>query len=627
MQLLENLKKIGVPGETLNLYLEKGLIKSDGLGTWQIVNGDLLINLITKCLACKIKPDFLIIPENVKDFDDELEVLYTHLLNHNYMMSATVAEMINKELHTSQLDLFIDTCKKYQDVNTYVLYKEEYGKDQATREGLQKLERKLLIELELYDYINAIDTAELLVQIYSDYNTDFNYNLASLLRLLKDFSEDETKVGNSSEEVFSGPSSYVLNMLLEFEDIYRADDLINDEIKKNPYSLEWAIYFSLMYQIKILNEKNMKNAIHKTIFEASLSEDNEWAFPVETFPRLTKDEVLQIKNGVNLEVDDKDYYSEYEEALLSDGDYSYAKECLEKFQKQEVLSMGSENYDYLFEELDILIENEKLGVDMQEYNTALNFVMYYMEMDKYDLALNYAAKCYNMLIIKNPRIECILGKIYYTKGDLDKADRFYSDAFGNPVSPDDLADMIEVFFEKGEYVKVIGAVQRFDYYDAMQNAKVHYLAAAAYLKLGKYDDARNALQLCTTIVSADENLPIDYEEEREIIDEAENGEDKSFGLEDYVDYESTDEECLIAQYLDQNVIEAEKVFDIIKTDKENYSENLKYLLSVTKALFQSYDFDKGLEFCERLDEVFDTKLLSKEDAKVMKKIINNLKRI
>ena len=342
---------------------------------------------------------------------------------------------------------------------------------------------------------------------------------------------------------------------------------------------------------------------------------------------MTKEEIRQMKKGKDIEVDNTDYYSEYEKALFEKGDYDYAKECLEKYQKQEVLSMGSEIYDYLFDELDILKENEKLGVDLKEYNTALQFAMNYMELEKYDVALNYAAKCHNMLEIKNPRIECILGKIYYMKNDLAKADYFYNEALKDPVSPDDLADMIEVFFKNKEYEKVIFAVQRFDYYDAMQNTKVHYIAAASYLNLGKYDDARNELDLCTTIVSADDNLPIEFAEEREIITEAEKGKKVSFGIEDYVDYDLTDEEYLICEYLDQNITEAERVFDIIETDKENYAYNLKYLLSVTKALFQSYDFDKALEFCERIDEVFDTKLLSKEDAKVMKKMINNLKRI
>ena len=70
-----------------------------------------------------------------------------------------------------------------------------------------------------------------------------------------------------------------------------------------------------------------------------------------------------------------------------------------------------------------------------------------------------------------------------------------------------------------------------------------------------------------------------------------------------------------------------KTFQITKKDPEEYTNNLKYLLSVTKVLFQSYDFDRGVEFCKKIDEVFDTKLLSKEDAKVMKKMINNLRRL
>ena len=627
MQLLENLKKIGVPSETLNTYINKGLIKSDGLGTWQIVNGDLLVTLILKCIACKVKPDFLIIPEFTKNHDDELDILYTHLLNKNYMMACTAAERINKELHTPQLDLFIETCKSYQDINTYILNRSDYGKDRATREGLQKIERKLLLELQLFNNKEAVDIGELLLKFYTDFDTEFKDNFKSLLRIYKEMSEDELQVGNSSDEVFTGPACFVLNMLLEYDDIYRADDLINAQLEKNVYSIEWQIYYTLMYQIKILNERNLKNAIGRTVVDASANPNDTWAFPVETYPRLTKEEVLRMMKGKEVEVDDTDYYSEYENALLNDNDYSYAKECLEKFQKQEALSFGNVVYDYLFEELDCLLENEKMGIDMREYNTALQFAMYYIEFEKYDLALNYAAKCYNMLAVKNPRIECMLGKIYYMINDLSKSVYFYNEAFNNPVSPNDLADMIEVFFKNQEYKKVITAVNRFNYYDIMQNCKVHYLAAAAYLKLGKFEDSREELELCTTILSGDVNLPIEFVEEREIIDEAEAGEKVSFGLDDYVDYDITDEDFSICEFLDQNVKEAEKVFKIIKEDKENYSNNLKYLLTVTKALFQSYNFEKAGEFCKRIDDAFDTELLSQEDAKVMKKVINNLKRI
>jgi len=627
MQLLENLKKIGVPSETLNIYIEKGMIKSNGLGTWQIVDGDLLITLIIKCIACKISPDFLLIPEFDKEHRHLLEILYAHLTNQNYMMACTAAEKLNKELHTQQLDLFIDTCKKYNDPLTYILKKEDYGHDKATIEGLHKIERKLLLQLELFENRDAQDTYEMLQEFYSDFETYFKYNVPQLFRILSEMSQDHLQIGNSCEEVFSGLPGYVLNMLLEFDDIYRADELISSELKKDHYSIEWQIYYTIMYQIRLINERNLQNAIGRTIVDAGIDEDNTWAFPQETYPILTKEEVRQIKKGKNIELDDTDYYSEYENALFETGDYDYAKECLEKYQKQEALSLGSDIYDYLFEEIECLQENKDLGVDMKEYNTAFQFVTYYMNLEDYDTALNYAAKCYNMLKVENPRIACILGKIYYKKNDISKAAHFYSEAIKNPVSPDDLADMVEVFFKNGEYYKVLNAVERFDYYDAMQNSKVHYIAAATYLKLGKFNDSRKELEVCTDILTADDNLPIEFAEEREIIDDAEKGKNKSFGLDDYIDYNLTDDEYEISAYLDQNIEEAERVFSIIKNDEKNYANNLKYILSVIKVLFQSFDYDTALNFCERLDEVLDTNLLSQEDAKVMKKMINNLKRI
>jgi hypothetical protein len=213
------------------------------------------------------------------------------------MMACEAAELIKKDIHTQQLELFINTCKNYKDNNHYILCITDYGKDKATREGLQKLERKLLLYLELFDLEEAANIANLICTIYKGYSVEFPYNINNLYRILKEMSSDHLQVGNSTDELYIGPATDVLNQLLDDDDIYRADDLITDELARDPYSVEWQIYFALMYQIKAVNEKNMKVAIERTVVDASLDEDNAWAFPETTFPRMSKEDVLRIKNG------------------------------------------------------------------------------------------------------------------------------------------------------------------------------------------------------------------------------------------------------------------------------------------------------------------------------------------
>ena len=628
MTLMEILKSFGLPEETINTYVEKGMIKQNKDNGYFIASGDLIITLITKCIACKIDPKGLIIPNTVDSVNEELEIIYTNILNRNFTMAADAAELIKEEVNTYQLELLISACREYEDINHYVLKNSEYGKDEATKKGLQKLERKLLLELELFDYSSAIETIGLIGEIYRDYNTEFPYITAGLLRIINEFSQDHLAVGNSSDEVYIGPSDYVLELLVESNDIYRADELIEQELQSDPYSIEWQIYFALMYEIKILNEKNLKIAVNRSVADASYDITNAFAFPETPYPRLTKEDLKKIDDGRDAEVDDIDYYTEYENALFEEGNFELAKEMLMKHEKQSALQYSDEVFDYLEDELDILIKNKNMGVDMQEYNIALKFAMNYMELGKFDLAKNYAAKCYNLLQIKNPRLLCMLGKIYYKTGDINRAEYFYDEAFKGTISPDDIEDMILVYYENKAYQKVINALGRYDYYMSNQNAKLHYIAASSYLKLKKYDDSRNELETCTLILDADDNLPIEFAEERRIIDEAEKGKDKTFGLDDYVDYEITDEEYLISQYLDENVDQAYKVLDGLETSTStNYTQDLKYILSVTKILFQACDFDRALEFCEKIDNVFDTKLLSKEDAKTLSKMLNNLKRI
>ena len=293
MQLIENLKKIGLPEETINYYIEEGFIVSNGLGSYEIVNGDILVSLIKKCTEFRINPSFLLVPvEN--EVKDELDVLYTNLFNNNYMMAYEAAKVINKKIHTKYLDLFMDTCKNYRDYNQYIVNLEDHGNDPATVEGLHSIERKFLFELESYNFMDAIDSAELLINIYQDSNPIFCDNLSNLLRIFREMSQDKLLIGNYSEEILVGPSDFVLGGLLDENDIYRADTIINNQLKENVYSLEWQIYFILMCQIKILNEKNMKKTIERTVVDASLDINNTWAFPETPFPILKKEDMLRI---------------------------------------------------------------------------------------------------------------------------------------------------------------------------------------------------------------------------------------------------------------------------------------------------------------------------------------------
>ena len=154
MQLIEMLKRIGVPEETINTYIEKELIKKDN-DNYYFSNGDLLINILTRCIASRIEPKAFLMPETIIDFDDELLVLYTNLITKNYRMASEAAQLIVKKLKTQPLDLLINTLNQYEDNNEYILNNKDYGADEATKEGLKKLERKLLLELELFDLIRC----------------------------------------------------------------------------------------------------------------------------------------------------------------------------------------------------------------------------------------------------------------------------------------------------------------------------------------------------------------------------------------------------------------------------------------------------------------------------------------
>ena len=630
MQLIDLLIKVGVPRETIDTYIESGFINKDENDNYYFVSGDLLITMLTKCIACKSEPKGFLIPEYIKDYDDELLVLYTHLITRNFKMAAEAAELIAKDLKSQPLELLIETCNKYKDTNEYILDEKFYDNEPETKEELKSLERKLLLDLELYDYVSAGEKMEILTEKYKEQHnhTSFPYILGELMRLINAMSADHTYVGNSNDEYFEGPSDYVFELLLDCDDIYRAKELLNVEIKVHPDSIEWNIYHILLNQIMILNTKNLEMAKKRFVINASCDTENNYTFPDTPYPGISIDEIKEIQAGKDTEaVLDEDYYGEYEDALFTEGNFQKAKEKLQMHQKQSVLNYSDEILDYLNDELDILIKNESLGVDMKSYNIALEFAFQYMEKEDYEKALNYTAKCHNLLEEKNPRILCMLGKIYYKMNDLKRSEYFYDQAFNYSISPSDLEDMIEVYSINKKYSKVINVLGRYDYYMTFQNPKVHYLGASAYLHLKKYDDSKFELDNCTDILEADENLPIEFADEREIVDDCENGIPRSFGIEDYIEYEVTDDEQTIGMYLDANIEQAERVLEKINTDKETYSSDLRYLLSVTKILFQANNYPKALELCERIDAVLNTDLLDSKDAKVYKKMLNNFKRM
>lgn len=626
MQLIDLLKSYGFPKETIDTYIEMGMIKKNEDNTCFIDNGELLITLIDKCITYHKDPTPFIFPA-WNGFGKELDVVYSEIYNKNYILAADECEVIKNKANTHQLSLLIDALRKHEDKNIYILSNSEYGNDEATRNGLKKMERKLLLELESGNFSGALVQLKMLSKIYQDCDSLFTNITSELLKLVDEFASSPYTISGLCDEACVGPSEQVLLTLLEKRDIYRAVDLVNEELLKGNYTIEWQVYFHLIRGIKKRNDMNLERAKLKCLVLACNNKAEQVAFKNSLFPCLSKEDLKKIEEKYYLIDKDKDYYSEYKKALYEDCNLKLAKEMIDKHVYKSIVLEDENLYDYLVEEVDLLIKNEEAGVNINEYMESLKLALNYLKNEDYVQAKVFTAKSHNLLKFKNPRVLALLGKVYYKTGDMKNAEKFYDEAYKGTISPEEIEDMIYVYYENKNYNKATDAINSYDYYNKKQNIKLHYLAASAYLHLKRYDDSLEEIKMCSSILDGDGGLPIQFVEEKEIINKAKKQYDVSFDLEDYVDYEIERKDYFLFKDMKDNMRRVYRILEDFENDiYDNYKENLKFVLTMIKLLVYSCEYDQVMKVCTRLDDSFDKDLLPNNEAKNLTKMLNNLKK-
>ena len=597
------------------------------LTDYVITDQDLLEEILQRCLNCSIDPKVLLVP-HVCEEDDLLYALYTYVTEGNYALAREVLDELYKIVPSIGVKLLRQAYKKHLDTNEYIL-KDNVFKDPAVTEGLHKLERKLVINLDMCNTNEAQKITNILFDSYTDIvRTNYFKNMILMAGIAKKLTLDPAYQGSFDKNNYVGDTAAVLTKILENEDIYRAIETVRNTHRDNPNSLEWYIYSNVIDQIALLLDKNTKSSQFKAMVNAGVAKSYKNVFSSTPYPGFTVSQIDEMDSFDREKFEDEDFYEEYENAFFKEHDYKKAKKALINHIIQESIDGQSDSYNYLIEELDKLIMNEEDGVDLHVYNAAFDFALSYIEKEDYDAAIPYASRMATELRYSTGRAYSLLAICYANLGDKEKAAKWITAAIDEGVAPSFIEEYIDVLYDVGKYEEVSYAAKNYQANSLDESIKVHYVNAAALLKQGLYDESIDELGECESILSDEFNLEIPFDDERKAIEDTRKGDPKAFSYEDYVDYTLDEVALELSDNPDASYNDAKnKIKKLNKEkDKDQNDLNIDYLFTVVRILFYNQDDDRALNILYGIEPYLNEEILPKEKVKTYKKMFNKLKK-
>lgn len=484
-----------------------------------------------------------------------------YLKKQQYILVSDILDRIISIDANVYLQILRNVCRTLP-TNMHYIVDEGKIKDQATRDGIAKMERKMLIDLEFGESLLMTKNFNDLVSF--EVCGDIYENILSLLNIVDYFKTHTRCISNHDFNIVCGEFDSVVKTFIQSEDFYRLRSVVDDAMEESEHpAIKVQIYKILSDAIMYYNSRN-KELIdrERTI---SLDKNNEkWL--MEKYP-LSSIRVDTIYEEIPTLATDfsKNYYQVYQDYYEAKK-YKEAKNALQQFKvNQESLSVRI-NLDYLFKELDILIFNEQVDdEDKKHEETLLSKAESIEDTDPnqaitlYKEALKYQAR-------KNPRIMSKIGELYYKSNDYEKALTYYREASKDFLYLEDYIMVMELLIKTRRYKDVDYYAYKYESYYPEENAYVQYLLSIAYIHQHLYDAAEDALQMADAINACQYNVSVSYTREHEIIGALKRGEDvKPFTMEDFVNYDLNTEEKKLLKH----------IRNLKKADAKNYISNLK----------------------------------------------------
>lgn len=541
-----------------------------------------VINLYNFILNDIEVDDLKIIYDDNEFIGRSINLVKKYLRKHQYTICCDILEEILKVEDNIYLQILRNVCKNLP-TNTIYIVDESNIKDEATREGIARIERKVLIELE---------QGESLINSKNFYNLasfgireDIYETIIKLLQWANYYKANYRKVSNRDSRAVYGDLDDVVSALITSEDFYRLKEVIdNISNPKNPFSIKVQIYKILVDTIMDYSKRNNKFIDRERL--TSLNKKNEQML-IERYP-VSSISVDTIDDEVSaIKVDFSQNYFQVYKNYYNIKKYKEAKRALQQFHVNMSSLDVSMNLDYLFKELDILIEsNQDSEVNKSKVEGLIKEAEEKTENDKLGaIALYLESLKYQS--IKNPRIISRIGRLYLEAGDYHEALKYYKEADKTLLYPDDYITVIELLIKTKNYEEVPIYARKYDIYYPEENAYVYYLLSIAYANMSVYDLAEDALETADAINVTCYNTPIEYAREHEIINNLKNNKDDvMYTIDDYVSYDLNEQERELLDKIDKLKHQDKSSYIVsLKQEglnKKTYEERFTYLLTLIK---------------------------------------------
>lgn len=449
--------------------------------------------------------------------------------------------------------------------------------DKVTYEGLASLERRLIVSYEMGDYITLEKTASILANIMHD--DLFIRNIIKLIELLNKLKSDDTCILKHSVNESYGYSDRDIEKGINTYELYGVYESILNLISNSQrlFSIKTHMYKIILDDIMDANKRNLKHVVASGIgFEEAGDLLDKYTELVDARKTIDAQALLDKNNS-----------------------------CLN-------------NYDYLIKEVDTLAANkdEQIRInDLCDYADSVNDP--YVTINNYQVALQLQTK-------KDPIFYIKIAAAYEELGNYAEALHILEDAEAIYAIPDTYLKMMELFIRCSRFDKVLEYHRKYETYYPEVNSYDYYLVSIAYMNLGRYEEAMNALDISETINQEINNIMQTYDKEKNILRSLIKKESVSYyGIDDFVSFEIDDIDqdiiVMLDEYLRKTGNDIKKFILKNLTQFSNIEDTLMYLLNIVKILILSpEDNRESIDFVDGMIKNYDAQDLVKK--KVLEKI-------
>ena len=621
----EYLLIIGYTEEKIKELLELGKLKQIDKEII-IVDADLFADFIIKILAESIDP--LVYFQTDDNSDSILYHVFKYIDLKMYGEACCLLDIYNKENPDCfYSNLLKDGLSRIPDKTEYLMEEDKHNSDYI-KSHFKKKELELLAAYELGHRKEANE-------IYEDIKFAYKCNQDLLPFIVIDKLIDEINKLNTnhrriskrdSRAITGDPDSIIIELLLK-QDYYRIERFLKEEIAShaNP-SIKYSIYNILVSEIMYINQQNLKY-VQDTIVVDSETNKLENILKLQHIPFLSGEYINKLLHPAKKEERSINYFPVYE-SLKKEGNYVEAKKALKAFDLDMKRMNVFSDFDYRFNELDILIEMKKTlsEEEMKSYVDSISEAKKLMADSNYTEAIDKLSELNKKY--PNPFVTNMIGSCYYSLEDHTKAVEYYSKAKTGYIYPEDLYNSIYSYYKLGEYEKALNAINRYNYYYPEEIVKLYYIQSICQVKLNEYKEAVDTLELCEAMNVLYYNMPIEYKREKEVIRKISNGRNiECYSEDDFISYDLTLEEEELKNDIKKGKTNVANILRVGTLNKKGLIDKIEYLFSCAKVYFQMEKEDEGLELCKFIETLLKNDRLDKDAKETFTLRLKNYKSI